>query len=118
MRPRAAVAGALAGALALVLAGCAGGQTEHHTITAALVQGKAGFDPATVTVHHGDTVDFTVLNTTDKTHGFSIQGYGITKLSDPSAGPLHVRFTAGKAGTYKIFCQLHPTHQTATLTVV
>ena len=28
-----------------------------------------------------------------------------------------MKFTATGAGTYKIYCQLHPAHQTATLIV-
>jgi len=31
--------------------------------------------------------------------------------------PLKVKFSAGKPGTFKIFCQLHPAHQMATLVV-
>lgn len=110
---------AMAGAVALVLgvAGCAS-HTDRGTITATMVSGKAGFEPSAVTVHKGDKVDLTVGNSTDKTHGFDIEGYGIVRVVDPKAPPLHVRFTADKAGTFKIFCQLHPTHQPATFVVL
>jgi len=104
-------------ALGLAVAGCAS-HTDRDTIRAALVDGKAGFAPASVTVHKGDKVDLTVRNSTDKTHGFSVEGYGIGRVSDPTAAPMHLRFTADRAGTFKIYCQLHPAHQTATLVVL
>jgi nitrosocyanin len=101
----------------LALAGCGGGGTSNRTIQADIVNGKAGFVPSTVNVHKGDKVDLVVTNTTDKTHGFDIEGYHITREIDPTAPPVHVKFTANQGGTFKIFCQLHPTHQTATLVV-
>jgi nitrosocyanin len=104
-------------AVVTALAGCAG-QTDHDAIRVAMVEGKPGFAPATVTVHKGDSVDLTVRNVTDKTHGFSVAGYGIHRLSDPTAPPMHVRFSADRVGTFKVFCQLHPAHQTATLVVL
>ena len=57
-----------------------------------------------------------VSNRTDKTHGFSIDAYGIHRTEDPGK-PITVQFTAKQAGTFKIYCQLHPTHQPATLIV-
>ena len=102
--------------LALVLAGCGGHATSRRSIDAAAVAGGAGFDPATVTVHKDDNVVLTVGNTTDKTHGFSIEGYGIHDEVSPGT-PLKVKFKAKKPGTFKIFCQLHPAHQVATLVV-
>jgi nitrosocyanin len=113
-RLRRSVAGAAVAALAL--AGCSGG-TAHKTIAATIVNGAPGFSPGTVNVHKNDKVDLVVKNTTDKTHGFSIEGYHITRLVDPTAPPLHVKFTASQAGTFRIFCQLHPKHQAATLVV-
>ncbi len=100
----------------LALVGCVG-QPAHRTIAATIVDGKPGFSPATVNVRKGDHVDLVVRNTTDKTHGFEIEGYKITRLIDPTAPPVHVKFTAHQGGTFRIFCQLHQTHQTATLVV-
>ncbi len=100
----------------LALAGCSG-QSAHHAIAATIVDGKPGFSPKTVTVHKNDKVDLVVTNTTDKTHGFDIEGYHIQRLIDPTAPPVHVKFTASQAGTFRIFCQLHAAHQTATLSV-
>lgn len=118
VRTRSRVRPAMVGAAValLAVAGC-GGKTDRAAINVAVVNGKPGFVPPTISVHAGDKVDLTVRNSTDKTHGFRIEGYGVTKLSDPTAPPLHVRFTADRPGVFKIMCQLHPAHQTATLVV-
>ncbi len=100
----------------VALAGCVG-QSATRTISATIVDGKPGFSPDVVSVHKGDHVDLVVKNTTDKTHGFTIEGYKITRLIDPTAPPLHVKFVAHQGGTFRILCQLHDTHQTATLVV-
>ena len=104
--------------MALGVTGCAG-RSERRSLSAATVEGKAAFSPQTVTVHTGDEVDLTVSNDTDTTHGFDIEGYGMPpRTIDPTLPPEHVKFTARRAGNYKIFCHLHPTHQTATLVVL
>jgi nitrosocyanin len=104
--------------VALAATACGGGGTEHRTVSAAVVQGKPGFTPTTVTVHTGDKVDLRVGNTTDKPHGFDIEGYGLTaRVIEPGAPPTRIRFTARRAGTFRIFCQLHPAHEPATLVV-
>ncbi len=102
-----------------VTAGCAG-QPERRTIAAATVEGgAAGFSPNVVTVHTGDKVDLIVSNATDRTHGFDIEGYGLqARVVDPTLPPERVRFTARRAGTFKIYCHLHPQHLTATLVVL
>lgn len=103
--------------LCLVLTGCGGHATVRRSIDAAPVAGGAtGYDPATIIVHKDDNVVLTVGNTTDKTHGFSIEGYGIHDEVNPGT-PLTVKFKAKKPGTFKVFCQIHPTHQPATLIV-
>jgi nitrosocyanin len=117
LRRRGRKAAAPIAALALILAsvGCSH-KTERHAIAAALVSSAPGFSPETVTVDKEDTIILNVGNGTDKTHGFSIEGYKIRKTVDPNQ-KLRVKFRASRAGTFKIFCQLHPTHQTATLVV-
>ncbi len=102
--------------LALVLSGCGGHATLTRSIDAAQVSGGAGFDPLVVTVHKDDNVVLNVGNTTSATHGFSIEGYGVHDTVDAGT-PIKVKFKAVKPGTFKIFCQLHPAHQTATLVV-
>jgi nitrosocyanin len=101
----------------LVLVGCGNSTTDRRTINAAAVNGKPGFTPQVIEVHKGDKVDLTVGNTTDKTHGFSIEGYGVKATTVEPGKPTHVKFTANKTGTYKVFCQLHPAHQFATFQV-
>ena len=101
--------------LTVTLAACGQGNVRR-SIAAASVAGTPGYAPARVTVDKGDKVFLTVNNLTDKTHGFSVEGYGIRKTVDPSK-PMRVIFRADKPGTYKIFCQLHPAHGQATLVV-
>ncbi|MBA3268517.1 MAG: cupredoxin domain-containing protein [Acidimicrobiia bacterium] len=110
-------AAAVAGISLLALVGCAG-ESVDSTITIATVDGKPGFRPDEITVHKNDEVDLTVTNVTDKTHGFRIEGYGITRLSDPTAPPERVKFSASRGGTFRIMCQLHEKHQTGTLIVL
>lgn len=108
---------ALASIALLGAAGCSSSTTDKLTINAAAVNGKPGFAPQVIKATRGDKVDITVGNTTDKTHGFSIEGYGVKEATVQPGAPIHVKFTADKTGTYKIFCQLHPAHQFATFEV-
>ena len=102
-------------ALALAFVGC-GHKTERHAIAATLVNGTPGFYPESVTVDKEDTIILNVGNGTDKPHGFTIEGYKIRKTVDPNQ-KLRVKFRASRGGTFKIYCQLHPAHKTATLVV-
>ena len=87
-----------------------------RTVDAAQVDGGAGFTPLTITVDKRNRVEMMVGNATDAVHGFSIEGYGIQEEVQPGAA-LEVDFTATNAGTYKVYCQLHEAHKTATLIV-
>ena len=107
---------AAAVSLGLVLAGCGGNPDVRRQIAAANVGTGAGFEPATMTVHKDDVVRVAVGNTSTRVHGFSIEGYGIQREVEPNNG-IQVRFRARKPGTFKIWCQLHETHQVATLIV-
>ena len=113
---RVALSTALAAVVAVALSACGGTETVHRTVNAAVVSGAPGFTPPTITVDKRNRVVLKVGNTTDKTHGFSIEGYGIHEEVKPGE-PIEVKFTATGAGTYKVYCQLHPAHQTATLIV-
>ncbi|MGI9021657.1 MAG: cupredoxin domain-containing protein [Acidimicrobiales bacterium] len=108
---------AVAAVSILALVGCSGSNV-NPAIDIATVDGRPGFVPPTITVETDDKVDLKVTNATDKTHGFRIEGYGITRLVDPTAPPEQVKFTAYRGGTFRIMCQLHEAHQTATLVVV
>lgn len=102
-------------ALALVMGAC-GSSTDTREIAIATVGGTAGFQPDTITVSKGGTVVMTVTNSTDREHGFSIAGYPVQETVAPGA-TVEVRFPASRAGSFRIFCQLHDTHQPATLSV-
>ena len=102
--------------LGLAFAGCGGHPDVRRQISAVNVGGGAGFEPVTVTVHKDDVVRMAVGNTSTKTHGFSIEGYGIQKEVEPNNG-IQVKFNARKPGTFKVYCQLHETHKVATLIV-
>lgn len=110
---------AATGALALVLAlaTACGGTTRHKTIAAASVSGRPGFEPNTITVDKGDKLSLRVSNNLDKPHGFSIEGYPKVKKVVEPGKPITVKLTASRSGTFRIFCQLHPTHQGANLVV-
>jgi nitrosocyanin len=101
--------------LALGAAAC-GSDTDKRAIAATFVNASPGFYPETVTVDKEDRVDLRVGNGTDRQHGFSIEGYRVRRTVEPNQS-LRVRFRASRAGTFRIFCQLHPTHQPATLIV-
>jgi nitrosocyanin len=103
--------------LGLVLSGCTGGSpTSHRQISAVTIGTGAGFDPTEVTVDKDDNVVLTVGNSSSRTHGFSIEGYGIQREVEPGK-PIEVKFKSTKPGTFKIYCQLHETHQPATFIV-
>jgi plastocyanin len=112
---RRAAAVATAVLLAVGLADCGSG-TDRRAISASYVGAGAGFYPDTVTVDKEDTVRLRVGNGTDRAHGFSIVGYKIRRTVEPNQS-MRVNFKASRAGTFRIYCQLHPTHQTATLIV-
>jgi heme/copper-type cytochrome/quinol oxidase subunit 2 len=113
---RAALSTSLAAVVAVGLSACGGTKEVDRTVTAAVVDGGTGFTPLTITVVKRNRVELHVHNTTSEVHGFSIEGYGIQEEVKPGE-PLEVKFTATNAGTYKVYCQLHPDHETATLAV-
>jgi nitrous oxide reductase len=112
---RRAIAVTAALALALAFAGCGHG-TAHRSIAATAVNGAPGFFPTSIVVSQEETVVLKVGNGTDKVHGFTIEGYKIAKTVEPNQ-TVNIKFRASRGGTFKIFCQLHPAHQTATLIV-
>lgn len=103
-------------ALAL-LAGC-GGKTDHlKADDGPLPAGGNGITPVQLVAHKGHTVEITVTNTAkDKQHGFSIDEYGKKETIDQGKTTT-VKFKADKAGTFRVYCQIHSTHQAAQLTV-
>lgn len=108
----------LSAAICLVTAGCGNDTTSRRTISAAPVQGGTGFDPTSISVHTGDKVDIRVSNETAVIHGFDIDGLGLKSWEISPGQTQRIRFTARRAGTFRIFCHLHEKHQTATLRVL
>ena len=103
--------------LALVLSGCGGHPTVRRQIAVQAGSGGAGasFQPTTITVNKDDNVILAVGNPTAGPHGFSIEGYGIQTEIPPGGSEVKIRAT--HPGTFKIWCQLHETHQIATFVV-
>jgi nitrosocyanin len=100
-----------------LLAGCGGTKTDHVTAQDGPVAGGNGITPATMTAHKGHKVQIKVTNTApDKQHGFSIDEFNVKQTIDPGRVTT-VTFKANKTGTFRVYCQLHPTHKPAELTV-
>ncbi len=104
-------------ATVVVLSGCGEDlDVDRRSIAAATVEDKTGFSPESVTVGQDHKVVLAVNNNTDKIHGFSIEGLGVRRTVEPNR-PILVNFSPKEAGTFRIFCQLHDTHQGAELIV-
>ncbi|HWI02622.1 MAG TPA: cupredoxin domain-containing protein [Acidimicrobiales bacterium] len=101
--------------LALLASGCGGHPDVERQISVRSGPSGAVFEPTTITVNKDDNVTLAVGNPTTTVHGFSIEGYGIQDEVPP--GGFEKRFQARHPGTFKIYCQLHETHQIATLVV-
>jgi len=102
-------------ALPLALSAC-GTDDVTRSIAAAPVGNAPGFTPLAITVDQEDHVVIRVGNGTAREHGFTIEGYRRVTVVQPGETK-EIRFKATRGGTFKIFCQLHPAHQTATLIV-
>ncbi len=72
--------------------------------------------PTSVSAHKGHNVEITVTNTGDKTHGFTVDGYNISQTVDAGKTTV-IQFKADHTGTFRVWCQLHPTHKDAQLTI-
>jgi len=100
--------------LALVSTGCGGSPTSRRQIS--VVSGPpAAYEPKAVTVNKDDNVILAVANPTSAVHGLAVEGYGIRTEIPP--GGSEVKIKATHPGTFKVYCQLHETHQVATLIV-
>lgn len=87
-------------------------------IISASVGGKNVFIPSTIVVVAGKPVTLSIFNTTDVPHGFAIPGIKVEAVL-PVQEELAVKLPALEGGhVYRINCQLHPAHRTATLVVL
>ncbi len=106
----------LALAAAALLAGC-GGETDHLKADDGPVEGGAGITPVKLTAHKGREVEIKVTNTAkDKQHGFKIDAFKVEEVIDQGRTTT-VKFKADQAGTFKVYCHLHPAHKQAELVV-
>jgi hypothetical protein len=97
-----------------------GYETDHTTIpvVSAVVGGKNLFIPSTIVVTDGAPTKLSVFNTTGKPHGFAIAGLGI-ELVLPADEEFEIALPPLVAGQiYRIHCQLHPPHRSASLVVL
>jgi plastocyanin len=116
-RRRSIALASLALAAATLLAGCGGEKTDHLKADDGPIEGGAGITPAKLTAHKGREVQIQVTNTAkDKEHGFSIDDFNVHEVIGQGKTST-VKFKASKAGTFKVYCQLHPPHKPAELVV-
>jgi len=103
--------------LALVLSGCGGHATVHRSMAILPAAGTTGayYSPERITVNQDDNVILAVGNPTPDTHGFTIEGYGISTVIPPGGSEVKIRAT--HPGTFKIYSQLKEMSQVATLVV-
>ena len=100
-----------------LLAGCGGAKTDKLSANDGPLESGNGITPVNLTAHKGREVEIKVTNTAkDKQHGFSIDDFNVHEVVDQGKTTT-VKFKADKAGTFKVYCQLHNTHKTAELTV-
>lgn len=63
--------------------------------------------PSDLVVNEGDDVDVTVKNNSPIPEGFSIDAFGVRDTFKPGQTG-HVHLKNVKAGSYVMYCQLHP----------
>jgi heme/copper-type cytochrome/quinol oxidase subunit 2 len=116
-RRRSFALASLALAAATVFAGCSDEKTDHLKADDGPIENGNGITPAKLAAHKGRKVVITVTNTAkDKQHGFSIDEFSVKETIDQGKTTT-VKFKADKAGTYRVYCQIHPTHKPSELVV-
>jgi nitrosocyanin len=109
---------AVALAVMAVLSGCGEDtKVDRLTVDDGPVAGGNGISPERIETTTGTEVEIKVRNTAnDKPHGFSIDEFKVGETIDQGQTKT-VKFVASKAGTYRVYCQLHSTHKPAELVV-
>jgi plastocyanin len=99
-------------ALALLGAACggddggeSGGGEAGGSETATLTAAEFAFDPSTLTVASGGSIEFT--NEDDAEHNITAEEAGIDEDVD-AKGSVTVDLSDVEAGTYDFFCEYHP----------
>ena len=99
------------------LAGCGGTKTDHLSADDGPLASGNGITPEKLAAKKGHEVEIKVTNTAkDKQHGLSIDEFGVKEVIDQGKTTT-VKFKASKAGTFRVYCQLHPAHKPSELTV-
>ena len=99
------------------LGGCGSEETDSLRADDGPVESGNAITPAKLTAHEGNQVEIKVTNTAkDKQHGFAIDEFKVSEVIDQGRTTT-VKFKANKAGTFRVYCQLHPTHKPAELVV-
>ncbi|MGE5674145.1 MAG: cupredoxin domain-containing protein [Mycobacterium leprae] len=106
--------GLIAVLAATLLTACSGGAGGGKTVPLTLTMGENNqmkFNPATITVDKGSTVQLTLVNKdTAQAHDFTVPDFNVMS---PNVGPgqsATIKFTANKAGTFTFFCSV-PGHR-------
>lgn len=87
-------------------------------VISAVVGGKNVFIPSTIVLTDGGPRTLKLFNTTDAPHGFAIDGLGIEEVL-PVREEVEIALPPLVGGNvYRIHCQLHPPHRSATLVVL
>jgi nitrosocyanin len=105
-------------AVMAALSGCGDvTKTDRVSVDDGPVAGGNAITPERIETKTGNSVEIEVRNTAnDKPHGFSIDEFKVGETIDQGQTK-KVTFVASKAGTYRVYCQLHPTHKPAELVV-
>ena len=105
-------------AAAVLMAGCGDEEADRLSVENGPVEGGANaMTPANLTAQEGNEVEIEVKNTApDKEHGFTIDEFDVAEVIEQGKSTT-VKFKADKAGTFRVYCQLHPTHKPAELVV-
>ena len=92
-------------------------ETPPVQVLTAVVGGKNVFIPSTIAVAAGRASQLSIFNATDKPHGFAIPALGVETVI-PEQVEQRVEFPPLAPGLYRIHCQLHAAHRSASLLVV
>ena len=91
--------------------------TPPVQVVTAVVGGKNIYIPSTIALAAQRAASLSLFNSTDKPHGFAIPALDI-EVVVPEQVEQRIELPALPAGLYRIHCQLHEAHRSATLLVV
>ena len=90
---------------------------EPLQVLTAVVGDKNVFIPSTLVLAAGPSAGISIFNATGKPHGFAIPALGVEAVI-PEQIEQHVDLPTLSPGLYRIHCQLHEAHRSASLLVV